>query len=383
MNILVVNAGSSTIKLSLFGSEARNLLLDADKQTNLAHFGETIANFIVSCRDKRLISSDAGEIKLVGHRIVHGGPDFREPARIDQQTATKLSRLATLAPLHNPPALDALQHARRILPHAIHVTVFDTAFFSSLPERAFIYPVPYNWFTEHGIRRYGFHGISHEYCSLRAAEMLSSKAGRGVPAEPRSPRRLIICHLGSGCSASAILDGKPIATTMGFTPMEGLMMATRSGSIDPGILSYLLKQHRLSIDEVDQALNRSSGLLGVSGISSGYREVEAAAAEGNARAKLALDIYADRILETIGSYSALLGGLDALVFTGGVGEHQPALRATVSQRLDWMNVRLDPERNANCSPDTEVSHADSGVHILVIHTREDLMIAQASLKFLV
>ena len=365
MSILVVNAGSITIKLSWFDSHAGELR--ASRTYEAIDPGVALSNFLKAQESLTGKTYDPTDVTRVAHRIVHGGSDFCHTCRIDCQTAAKLEQLADLAPLHNPPALRAMRQALQILPNAVHVAVFDTAFFQHLPARAFVYPVPYEWFSQWKIRRYGFHGVSHEYCARRAAEMLGT-----------ATQRLIICHLGGGCSASAILNGKAIATTMGFTPLEGLMMATRSGSIDPGILPYLLKQQHLSVDQIDEALNRSSGLLGVSGVSSDYREVETAAAHGNPRARLALDIYTDRVLETIGSFAALLGGLDALVFTGGVGEHRHTLRAATCRRLEWMNVRLDQERNANCSPDVDVARPDSPVRVLVIHTREDLMLAQAA-----
>lgn len=344
MSILVVNSGSSSLKLSLFDAQAVELVRQGFALCEL----------------------EPHSIKTVGHRFVHGGDRFRKPVVIDKEVWSALKEISGLAPLHNPPALKAFEETRATFPHATHVAVFDTAFFSDLPERACIYPVPHEWFTRWGIRRYGFHGISHEYCARRATEMLGASA-----------RRLVICHLGSGCSASAILDGKPMATSMGFTPMEGLMMATRAGSIDPGILLHVLR-NGLSIDQLEQALNQSSGLLGISEISSDYRVVEQAALTGNARAKLALDIYRDTVISAIGSYVALLGGIDALVFTAGVGEHRDSLRAAVCERLTWLGLHLDTKRNSNCTPDMDIAAAESRVRVLVIRTREDLLIARAA-----
>lgn len=354
MSILVLNAGSSSLKLSLFDAEANDLLasLSDEKESD---FPQVLA---------RLPTLKPAEIRVVGHRFVHGGGKFTEPVLITKEVAGALKEISELAPLHNPPALKAFEAAKALFGRALHVAVFDTAFFSDLPERAFIYPVPYEWFTQWGIRRYGFHGISHEYCARHPLA--------------RDASRLIILHLGSGCSASAILDGKPIATTMGLTPLEGLMMATRSGSIDPGILLHLMKNRGLSVEQLEQALNKSSGLLGVSGISSDYRDLEKAAAAGNARAKLAFDLYADSIVSAIGSYTALLGGLDTLIFTAGVGEHRHSLRASVCDRLSWLGIHLDPQRNATCIPDMDIARPESRVRVLVIHAREDLMIAQAA-----
>ena len=341
MSILVVNSGSSSLKVNLFDYEAKELLRQ----------GSDLASF---ARE---------QVAVVGHRFVHGGSRFRKPVVIDKSVWAELKELSALAPLHNPPALKAFEEARAIFPNARHVGVFDTAFFSDLPERAFVYPVPYAWYEQWGIRRYGFHGINHEYCAQQAA----------------FARRLVICHLGSGCSTSAILDGKPIATSMGFTPMEGLVMATRSGSIDPGILFHAIRTRGLSPDEVERALNKESGLLGVSGVSSDYREVEKAAGDGNRRSRLALDIYTDAIVSNVGAYAGLLGGLDALIFTGGVGENRASLRAAVCERLSWMNLHLDNSLNENCASDQDIATKGSRVRVLVIRAREDLMIARASL----
>lgn len=340
MSILAVNSGSSSLKLSLFDGQATKLIRQGFE----------------------LREVPAHEVTVIGHRFVHGGGRFRKPVVVDEQVWSGLKEICELAPLHNPAAMKVFEQTREMFPNARQVAVFDTAFFSDLSERAFIYPVPYEWFSEWGIRRYGFHGISHEYCSGCAG----------------AARRLVICHLGSGCSASAIREGKPLTTSMGFTPMEGLMMATRSGSIDPGILLHVLKNRSLSMDALEAALNKSSGLLGVSGISSDYREIEKTAAGGNARARLALDMYTDTIVSIIGAYAALLGGLDAILFTGGVGEHQPALRRTVCERLGWMGVQLDAGANEKCVPDMDIATRDSRARILVIHTREDLMIARAA-----
>ena len=248
--------------------------------------------------------------------------------------------------------------------------MFDTAFFAELPPTAHVYPLPYEWHTDWGIRRFGFHGLSHAWCAGRAREILDG----------RPDLRLVVCHLGQGCSAAGILGGKAQATTMGFTPMEGLMMGSRSGSVDPGILLHALRRG-LDPELLDETLNRSSGLLGVSGVSSDYRKVEAAALTGNERARLALDLYAGRVREAIGALAATLGGLDAIVFTGGVGENSASLRASVCERLEFVGVRLDSNRNETSEPDSDVAIAASPVRVLIIHTREDRMIAREARKF--
>jgi acetate kinase len=241
--------------------------------------------------------------------------------------------------------------------------VFDTAFHSSLPPAAYTYPVPDRWTREWGLRRYGFHGLSHAYCAGRAAELLD---------RPPAELRLVICHLGHGCSAAAVLGGRSLDTTMGFTPLDGLMMATRSGSVDPGILLHVQRRHGLSVEAVEQTLNRDSGLLGVSGVSGDMREVLAAAGEGNGRALLAVDVYAHRVRQAIGALAVTLGGIDALVFTAGVGENSGEVRAAICRGLECLGLALDPDANARCVPDADVAAAGSPARILVIATREDV-----------
>ncbi len=280
-----------------------------------------------------------------------------------------------LAPLHNPPALEAIEAAEHALPGVPQVAVFDTAFFAHLPPRAFLYPVPYAWYTDWSIRRYGFHGISHAYCAGRAAEVLSAWHHSPLTTH-HSPLRLITCHLGNGCSATAVRDGVAVATTMGLTPLEGMMMGTRCGSVDPGILLHVQRQHGLTVDQLDDALNHRSGLLGVSGVSSDFRQVEAAAGQGNDRARLALEMYADRVRATIGALAVTLGGIDALIFTAGVGTNSANLRAAVCNGLECLGLRLDSARNTTCQPDADVATDHSSARILVLQTQEELLIAR-------
>jgi acetate kinase len=312
-------------------------------------------------------SLPSADVRAVGHRVVHGGDRFIQSTRIDEEVARVLEELSSRAPLHNPPALAAAAEARRLLPAAPHVAVFDTSFYADLPERARVYPLPYEWYSEWGIRRYGFHGINHAYCAQRAAELL----GR----DPRS-LRLVSLHLGNGCSATAVAAGRPLATTMGFTPLEGLMMGTRSGSVDPGLLLEVLRRRGVSAEELEEVLNERSGLLGVSGVSSDYRRVSAAARDGHPRAALALAMYAERVREAVGAMAAALGGIDALLFTGGVGEHSAELRAAVCDGLLFLGLRLDAARNADDSGDRDVATTDSGVRALVVRAREELAIAR-------
>jgi len=279
-----------------------------------------------------------------------------------------LEQISQLAPLHNPPALKTIATTQKALPASTQVVVFDTAFFADLPERSFMYPLPYEWHDLYGIRRFGFHGISHSYCSTRAAEILDRQNDESL--------RLVICHLGNGCSATAVRGKNPVATTMGFTPMEGLMMGTRAGSIDPGILLYLLQQHDISAAELDESLNRHSGLLGVSGISSDFREVEMAAHAGTQRASLAIEMFVDRIRSTIGSLAVSLGGIDGLIFTAGIGENSSSLRSRVCKGLECLGLYLDEEKNQNGQTDSDIALAQSSGRILIIRTREELMIAR-------
>ena len=327
--------------------------------------GAAIAEALASLVRIGLLSKELTEVTAVGHRVVHGGTQFPDAVRIDPSVKRVIAELRELAPLHNPPALESITAAQERLPGVPHMAAFDTTFFARLPARAYLYPTPYEWFERWGIRRFGFHGISHEYCAGRAGEMLNNPGAK-----------IIVCHLGHGCSATAIRDGAAVSTTMGFTPLEGLMMGTRSGSIDPGILVHVQGRHGLSAQEVDEALNRKSGLLGVSGVSSDFRQVDTAAEEGNPRAQLALEMYADRIRATIGALATTIGGVDALVFTAGVGENNARLRAVVCVGLEHLGLVLDTAKNLACQPDCDVASDDFRGRILVIHTREALMIAR-------
>jgi acetate kinase len=382
MSILVLNAGSSTLKFALFDAGARDELAGGSAdwrcdgspavlsrpapgaapldRTDVMDYAGAVGWILESIPDDT--------IRVVGHRVVHGGTEFRQSMVIDEQIQRSLEQASRLAPLHNPPALETIAAARSALPDVPHVAVFDTAYFADLPPPAFLYPVPYEWYEQYGIRRFGFHGISHAYCAGRAAEML----GRAEDAS----LRLVIGHLGSGCSATAVRGDHAVATTMGFTPLEGLMMGARSGSIDPGILLYLLREQGFEADRLEESLNRRSGLLGVSGISSDFRDVERAATEGNERARLAIDMFAGRVRSAIGSLAVSLGGVDALVFTAGIGEHSATLRSQVCAGLECLDLHLDVDRNERCSADCDVATPQSAGRILVIHTREEQRIAQ-------
>ncbi|MFN6484315.1 MULTISPECIES: acetate kinase [unclassified Nostoc] len=306
------------------------------------------------------------EIDVVGHRIVHGGEDYRDSVLITEDVKKAIADLSNLAPAHNPVGLEGIEAIEQILGDVTQVAAFDTAFHRTLPDAAAIYPGPYQW-VEQGIRRYGFHGISHQYCSQRAVQIL----GGDVASE-----RLIICHLGNGCSLAAIKNGRSINTTMGFTPVEGLMMGSRSGSVDPGILIYLLRHCNYSVEKLDELLNKASGLKGISGVSSDMREVREAMAQGNSRAQLAWDIYVHRLRSAIGAMLTSLGGLDALVFTAGVGEHSWEIRQAACEAFGFIGLKLDLEKNHQQPVDEDIATPDSAVRILVIHTQEDWAIAE-------
>jgi acetate kinase len=307
---------------------------------------------------------------VVGHRVVHGGAEYEEPVLITPLVKAAVARLARFAPLHNRAASDAIELVEQRLGPVPQVAVFDTAFHRHLPLAAAVYPGPYEWLMQ-GIRRFGFHGINHEYCSRRAAALLGRDA---------HSLRLVICHLGNGCSLAAVKDGESVDTTMGFTPLDGLMMGTRPGSLDPGILTYLTRDSQLTPEQLDLVLNTQSGLLGISGISADMREILAARAAGHARATLAFDIYVHRLRAGIGAMVAALGGLDALVFTAGVGEHATEVRAAACEGLRYLGVQLDQEKNSRSPHDQDVAGADSRVRVLIVRAEEDWMIARACWK---
>jgi acetate kinase len=306
--------------------------------------------------------SDLSSLAAVGHRVVHGG-EFTSSVRITPAIRSRITALSDLAPLHNPPSLATLAAAQAELPDVPHVAVFDTAFHSTLPPEARTYPIPEKWTRGWDIRRFGFHGLSHAYCSQRAAEMLATPAQR---------LRIVTCHLGNGCSASAVKAGQCVDTTMGFTPLEGLMMGTRSGSVDPSIALHVQQHHGLTAEQVETALNHESGLLGVSGISADMRQILEAAGAGHKQAQLALDIYARRVRQAIGALAVTMGGVDALVFTAGVGENASQVRQAICVGLECLGLELDERKNAECRPDAEVSTSSSRGRILVIATREDV-----------
>lgn len=309
--------------------------------------------------------ASATEIDAVGHRVVHGGRRFQDPVRITQEVHSALAGLSQFAPLHIQSELEGMKVVADLLGDVPQFAVFDTAFHRHMPSVAQTYPGPHEWF-EHGIRRYGFHGINHQYCATRAGQMI---------ARDLKSLRIVTCHLGNGCSVTAVKGGRSVETTMGFTPLEGLMMGTRSGSIDPAVLIFLMRQHELSVDELDDMLNRKSGLLGISGLSADMRGVLAGMHKGNARAKLAFDLYIHRLRIAIGGMAAVLEGLDVLVFTAGVGENSPEVRAAACKGLDFLGVTIDTSKNESPALDAEISSLESRAKVLVIRAAEDWAIA--------
>ena len=310
--------------------------------------------------------SSLSEIDVVGHRIVHGGPSFEDPVVITPEVKSAIAEVSAIAPLHNRAELDGVEIIEKLLGAVRQVAVFDTGFHKKMPLPAIVYPGPYEWFAA-GIRRYGFHGINHKYCARRAAQLLRRDA---------DSFKLVSCHLGNGCSLAAIRNRQSIDTTMGFTPLEGLMMGTRSGSVDPGILTYLIRQKQLTGEQLDDLLNQHSGLLGISGISGDMRQVLAAVKSGHQRAILALDMYVHRLAAGIGAMTATLGGMDALVFTAGVGENAPEVRAAACRNLEHVGVKLDSKKNSESPADQDISHTDSPVRVLIIRAGEDWEIAR-------
>jgi acetate kinase len=384
MSVLLLNAGSSSLKATLLSPEDRAVIGQASAdwagpvtRYEFARSGEqrvaeevpwrghaaavqrTLADLTPTRKSAR---TDSGALAAVGHRIVFGG-EFTSAVRLTPEVRSRISVLSELAPLHNPPGLETLAAAESELPRVPHVAVFDTAFHTTLPPAAYTYPVPESWARDWKIRRFGFHGLSHAYSAGRAAAMM------GRPVEEL---RLVICHLGHGCSASAVLHGRSIDTTMGFTPLDGLMMGTRSGSVDAGIVLHVQLYRGLSAKAVEDVLNKASGLLGVSGISGDMRQVLAAAHGGHQQAQLAVEVYAHRVRQAIGALTATLGGIDALVFTAGVGENSAEVRAACCRGLECLGLELDPDANAGCDPDGDVARRSSPARILVVRAREDL-----------
>jgi acetate kinase len=362
-HILTVNAGSGSLHVDLFGWQG-----DAPiAEHTLDWRGEGSQHDYAATVRQLLERIDTSTIAAIGHRVVHGGSYYQRAVRVDADVKRNIQELVPLAPQHNPVALAVIEALKQMLPDVPQIAAFDTAFHHTLPPRAYLYGVPYAWYEDWGVRRFGFHGLSHAYCAERAAVLL----GR-----PLAHTKIVTCHLGSGCSLAAVDGGRSIATTMGYTPLDGVVMGSRSGAIDPGLLLYLLEQEKLEIAALRNALSHEAGLKGLSGISADMRAVSAAKDAGDERAARAMEVYTARIREAIGAMAAALGGLDAITFADGVGENCPEIRAAIVAPLAWLGAALDDAANAHAQPDADVARADARVRVLVIHTRETLMVAR-------
>ena len=395
MKILVINAGSSSIKYQLIdmdneqliakgqcdriGIEGGNFKQKVDgradyvldvQMANHAEAVKIVLDTLVSEENGVIASLD--EISAVGHRVLHGGEKFSGSVIIDQQVIETIEECCELGPLHNPANLTGIRACQQLMPNVPQVAVFDTGFHQTMPDYAYLYALPYEYYEKYKIRRYGFHGTSHRYVSMRAADMLGK-------ANDPTGLRVVTCHLGNGSSLAAVKDGKCYDTSMGLTPLEGIMMGTRCGSIDPAIVPLLMKKENLTPDQIDTIMNKKSGILGVSQVTSDNRDIEEGARNGNERYQLIESMIVHQLTKLVGSYAAAMGGVDAIVFTGGIGENNPHYRARVAKNLEFMGVKIDEAKNDKAkrtSDENDVSAADAKVKVLVIPTNEELMIAK-------
>jgi acetate kinase len=394
MKVLVINCGSSSLKYQLIDMANEKAL--AQGLVERIGIEGSILTQKVEGRDKYIIETpmedhqvaiklvlnalvdekngvikDMSEISAAGHRVVHGGEKFTTSVLIDDKVMEGLQECAKLAPLHNPANITGINACKALMPNTPMVAVFDTSFHQTMPEKSYIYALPYELYQKHGIRRYGFHGTSHRYVSARVAELMGKKV---------EDLRIITCHLGNGASLAAVENGKVVETSMGFTPLEGLVMGTRCGDMDPAITTFLMKEEGLSAAEVDTLMNKKSGVFGISGVSSDFRDIEGAATDGNHRAQLALDVFHQRVKKYIGSYSAVMGGVDCVVFTAGLGENSISSREEICQGLEFLGINIDKEKNNVRGKDTEISTDDSAVKVFVVPTNEELMIAKDTVE---
>ena len=390
MKILVINAGSSSLKYQLIDIETEEVLAKGlcerigIEGSRLKHSPEgkdeviiekpmkdhsdAIKMVLEALTDKEYgVIADMSEISAVGHRVVHGGEAFSKSVVIDDTVKKTIEECIPLAPLHNPPNIIGIEACEKSMPDVPQVAVFDTAFHQTMPPKAFMYALPYELYQKDKIRRYGFHGTSHKYVSSQAAEMLG---------KPIEELKIITCHLGNGSSITAVDGGKSVDTSMGFTPLAGVVMGTRSGDIDPAIVKFIADSEHMSLDKVDALLNKESGVLGVSGVSSDFRDLQSAAEEGNERAALALEMFMYSVKKCIGEYAVAMGGLDAIVFTAGVGENSGDVRRGVLEGTEFLGIKIDPEKNKLRGQKVEISTPDSKVKVLIIPTNEELMIAR-------
>ena len=393
MKVLVVNCGSSSIKYQLINMENEEVMakgyleklglpdsflthkVNGEKyriEKVITNHEEGIKLVLDQLLDENYgVIKDLKEIDAVGHRVVHGGEKFSDSVIITDEVIDAMKECIPLAPLHNPAGITGIEACKKVLPNVPMVGVFDTAFHQTIPEEAYIYAIPYEYYEKYRIRKYGFHGTSHKFVSRRVAELM------GKPVEDL---KIITCHLGQGGSLCAVKGGKSVDTSMGLTPLAGIPMGTRCGDIDPSIVTFLMKQENLTPDEMDTILNKKSGKLGISGVSFDDRDIEKAAAEGNQRAKLAIDTFAYQVLGFIGRYAAQMNGVDVITFAGGVGENGPEVRSKICNSLEFLGVKIDEEKNKVRGKECEISTPDSKVKVYVVPTDEELMIARDTMN---
>ena len=389
MKILVINAGSSSLKYQLIDMETENVMakglcerigIDGSKLNHTPGDGDKVViekpmkdhadaiNMVIEAlvSKEHGVISDMSEITAVGHRVVHGGELFSQSVVINDELKKAVESCNDLAPLHNPANLIGIAACEKAMPGVPQVGVFDTAFHQTMPSEAYMYALPYKYYEQYKVRRYGFHGTSHRYVTQRAAAMLGKKP---------EDLKIITCHLGNGSSITAVKNGKSVDTTMGFTPLAGVPMGTRSGDIDPAIIQFIMNKENISIDEMNDIMNKKSGVLGVSEVSSDFRDLSAATADGNKKAELAEEMFIYNVKKYIGAYAAAMGGVDAIVFTAGIGENNGAYRKAMTAGLEYMGVKIDDEKNSIRGQEVDISAADATVKTLVIPTNEELMIA--------
>ena len=392
MNILVINCGSSSLKYQLINSETEGVLAKGlcerigidgmltyqpeggeKEKSEIAMPTHTEAiNAVLAAltNEKSGVIKSLSEVGAVGHRVVHGGEKFTSSCLINDESMKAIEECNDLAPLHNPANLIGIRACQELMPGVPMVAVFDTAFHQTMPDVAYTYGIPYEYYEKYKVRRYGFHGTSHSYVSKRTAEIVG---------KPYDQMKIIVCHLGNGASISAVNCGKSVYTSMGLTPLEGLVMGTRSGDLDPAIIDFVGKKEGLSLDEMNEVLNKKSGMLGISGVSSDGRDLEAAAETGNKRAQLALDVFDYRVIKYIGAYAAAMNGVDAIAFTAGIGENNIKMRKDVCSSLTYLGVKLDEEKNNVRGEERIISADDSKVQVLLVPTNEELAIARETL----
>ena len=397
MNILIINAGSSSLKYQLIKMNEEKVLAkgvcdriglegsvikhkthdgrSAEKKTVMKTHKDAIEQLISVLTDNELgVIKSLDEIKAVGHRVVHGGEKFFKSVIIDDEVMRTIEECVELAPLHNPPNITGIKACQQIMKDVPQVAVFDTAFHQTMPKRAYIYALPFEYYEKYRLRKYGFHGTSHKYVAERAAIMLN---------KPYDQLKLVTCHLGNGSSITAVDCGKSIETTMGFTPLDGLAMGTRCGTIDPAAVTFLMNKENLSTEGMDNIMNKKSGVFGISGVSSDFRDLDDAVVAGNERAELALQIFTYQVKKYIGAYACAMGGLDAVVFTAGIGENNPDIRQRACANLGFLGISIDLEKNKKRGIEIDISTEDAKVRTLVIPTNEELAIAKETIRQIV